>query len=215
MTSQKPSFIKKLFNLGKSLFVSGVLALLPLALTLSIFAFLFKTTQAWLNPIYNLLPEALKAIPGVEFVVVFAVIIAIGTIIKSFILRKLIDLFEWILGQVPLLKHVYFGIKQLLNAFGPKDDEHFKQVVLVEFPRRGSYSIGFVTNESSLHSPQKEAAEPEKRYFNVFVPHTPNPTTGFFIFVPSDECTPLDISRQEAMTLIISGGIIQPENWKK
>src|SRR5262249_46797328 len=103
----------------------------------------------------------------------------------------------------------YIGIKQLVQAFNPHDKQSFKQVVLIEFPRPGIYSIGFITSdvnpEISPHS--------DRRYYNVFVPTTPNPTTGFFFMVAQECVTIINISPKEAMALIISGGIIQPEQF--
>lgn len=197
----------------KSLFWSGFLTILPLALTLTLFAFLYRTVRSWIHHINWLIPPAFRDFPGSDFIVVILVILGIGAILKFFLLRTLIDFVENLFGRVPLLRQVYFGIKKLINAFGPKDKDHFQRVVLVEFPRKGTYSIGFLTNENATDFVGLVCNNqaPEKGYFNVFVPHTPNPTTGFFIVVPAEECIQTCLSRQEAMTMIISGGILVPE----
>ncbi len=210
------SLLRRFLDLIKSLFISGFLTLLPLALTVTLFAFLFRTAKSWFKPVYLILPDFLKAIPESELIVVFLLILAVGAILKFFILRFVVDMVEAGLGKVPLVRQVYFGIKQLISAFGPKDKQHFQQVVLVEFPRRGTYSVGFLTNEfPSELAPKNAHGEPHAIFYNIFVPHTPNPTTGFFILAPSHECITVPLTRQEAMTLIISGGIIQPDRFTK
>jgi uncharacterized membrane protein len=100
-------------------------------------------------------------------------------------------------------------VRQLLHAFNAQDGFTFKQVVLVEFPRRGIYSIGFVTSKLPAHM----NVEHESSYYGVYIPTTPNPATGFFVLVAQEECTVIDLTRQEAMALIMSGGIVQPERF--
>lgn len=214
MTKNKSAF-SRFLELLKSLFIGGLLALLPLALTLTFFAFVYRTIKNWFSPIYHILPIWLKAVPMSEFLVVIVAIIAVGAVLRFFLLRPLIEFIEKIFGKLPLVRQVYFGIKQLLNAFSPRDNQHFQKVVLVEFPRRGTYSLGFLTNQvPSELIPESESGEPVV-YYNVFVPHTPNPTTGFFMLIPAHECHVTPLTRQEAMTTIISGGIIQPERFTK
>lgn len=211
----KKTAFQKFYDSAKSLFISGFFALLPLAITFAIFAFLYRTAKSWCSPVFYILPLPLKTVPGVELIIVLLFIIGMGAILRFFIMKPLVEMFEGLLGKVPLVRQVYFGIKQLLGAFSPKDKNHFQHVVLVEFPRRGTFSLGFLTNE--LHSdisPKSESGSPAIRYFNVFVPHTPNPTTGFFIIVPEPECHQTPLTRQEAMAIIISGGIIQPDRFK-
>lgn len=211
MISTNTSLFKRIFNTLKSLFISGLLTLLPLALTVTLFAFLYRTVKSWLNPLYHLLPTALKSLPLSEFIVALTVILVVGVVLKLFLLRQIVEIVEHLFRQVPLVRQIYFGIKQLINAFGPKDAEHFQQVVLVQWPRHGTYSVGFLTNEVPSPLPP-QGNDPEKvEYYNVFVPHTPTPTSGFFMIVPAHECIKTDLTRQEAMTIVISGGIIQPE----
>ncbi|HBY05685.1 MAG: hypothetical protein UV38_C0001G0118 [candidate division TM6 bacterium GW2011_GWE2_42_60] len=207
---------QQLYDTIKSLFVSGFFALLPLAITFAIFAFLYRTAKTWCSPVFYILPSFLTNIPGVELFIVLLFIIGMGAVLKFFVIKPLIEILEGAFKKLPLVGQVYFGIKQLLGAFSPKDKNHFQRVVLVEFPRRGTFSLGFLTNE--LHSelsPKDANGNVTTTYFNVFVPHTPNPTTGFFIIVPEQECHEIPLTRQEAMTIIISGGIIQPDRFKK
>lgn len=189
-----------------SLFLKGFLALLPITLTIGLLTFTFKKLKGWLHPIYELEPAFLKAIPFSEFLLTFFVILAMGFILNSFILQSIWDTFENLLGKIPIIRPIYNGIKQLVQALNPDDNSNFKQVVLVEFPKRGVYTVGFVTSEFATYLSPNQA----ESYFTVFVPTTPNPTSGFFLVVNKNDAQILNMSRQEAMTMIISGGTIQP-----
>lgn len=189
-----------------SLFLKGFLALLPITLTIGLLTFTFKKLKGWLHPIYELEPAFLKAIPFSEFLLTFSVILLMGFILNSFILQSLWDAFENLVSKIPIIRPIYNGIKQLVQALNPDDNSNFKQVVLVEFPHKGTYTVGFVTNELT----NQLSPDPSSGYYTVFVPTTPNPTSGFFFMVQKDQAKILNITRQEAMTFIISGGTIQP-----
>lgn len=130
-----------------SIFLKGLLTILPLALTLAIINFSFKFLKSWLRPIYELEPEYLKAIPFSEFLLTFFVVVIIGVFLNIFVLHSLVGAFESLIGKIPLIRPIYIGIKQLVQAFNPHDQQSFKHVVLIEFPRPGIYSIGFMTSE--------------------------------------------------------------------
>ena len=203
--------LKQIFYFVWSIFLKGLLAILPITLTIAIFNLSFKILKGWLRPIYQLEPAYLKAIPFSEFLLTFFVILAIGTILNIFVLRVFWATFEKLIGKIPLVRPLYAGIKQLVQAFNPHDSVSFKHVVLIEFPRKGIYSIGFMTSEAPLElSPNKQIM-----YYNVFLPTTPNPTAGFFLIVPKEEVQITTLSRQEAMALIISGGMIQPDRFNQ
>lgn len=193
-----------------SLFLSGLLTILPLTLTLALFSVSFKLITGWLSPIQQYIPTYItKTVPYAEVIIAIGVVFLIGTILKLFVLNTLIHTIErWII-RLPLVRPVYSGIKQLIHAFSIQDKISFKRVVLIEFPRSGIYSVGFLTNELS----SEIAPHQNERYFNVFIPTTPNPTTGFFIIVKEAEVTIINLTRQEAMAMIISGGIIQPDRF--
>lgn len=162
-------------------------------------------------PIYKSEPQFLQEIPHSEVILVILFILLVG-LISHFLLFSLFwKLLEKTVERVPLLRPVYFGIKQLIGAFTVKDKGTVQQVVFVEFPRKDIYSVGFLT--SSL--PEEIAPTKDIVYYSVFIPATPNPTTGFYVVVPKHDCIIADMTKQEAMSLIISGGIIQPERFKK
>lgn len=193
-----------------SLFLKGLLALLPIALTFIVIRFCLTVTKNWLDSIHPYLPTWIPPIPYIELVVVIVFIFAVGIILHSFFIEQILNYLESIIAKIPLVKSIYVSSKQLVNAFGSQDQGSFKQVVLVEFPRKDSYSIGFLTGQF----PSPLAPHHDIPFFSVFVPATPNPTSGFYLIVPESAFTIINLTRQEAMALIISGGIIVPDRLK-
>lgn len=208
---QKKYFFTKLFDYFKNSFLQGLLTVLPITLTLALFAFFFRLLKGWLAPIYFLEPEYLQQIPHSEIFLVILFILVIGAIFKTFFIRSFLHFVETIFFRIPLMNPVYSGIKQLVQAFTVPEKLTFKQVVLVEFPRQGIFSIGFLTSQV----PQEIAPAKHKKFYNVFIPTTPNPTTGFLVVVSEGDYQVVNMTRQEAMSLIISGGIIQPDRFIK
>lgn len=201
----------------RSIFISGLLTILPLALTIALFTFTFRIIESWVYPLTALLPKQIYSVPvdGVIseillFSLMFIVIMLIGSILQFLLLKKIVDGVESLFGKIPLVRQVYFGIKQLLQAFNPENDVAFQRVALIEFPRAGVYSLGFIMGELA----SELTPNPQKTYLNVFIPNTPNPTSGYYVIVPQEECLVTTLKRQEAMTIIISGGIITPERFR-
>jgi uncharacterized membrane protein len=211
------SLLQKTFDGIKSLFLGGLFTLLPIALTIAFFTFTLRLIQSWFNPIYLIVPTYLRTIPYVEIMVVLVTIFIVGAIVKFLLLQPLIEAIEkYFVGRIPLIRPVYFGIKQLIRAFGPQDTEHFQKVILIEFPRSGVYSIGFLTTTVATEiAPCKPGQEGCPTYFGVFIPNTPNPTTGYYVIAEEKDLQYVNLTRQEAMTIVISGGIIQPERLEK
>lgn len=204
------SFLKLLDTI-KSIFLNGLFTLLPLTITIALFSFSYKLTKSWLMPIYHREPKFLQEIPHSEFILVIIFIVLVGLISRFFLIHQIWKLFEGTVGRIPILRPIYFGIKQLVDAFSGKNKASFQKVVLVEFPRKGVYSMGFQTSALATEIAPNET----QIYYSVFIPATPNPTTGFYVIVPEQECQIVDLTKQEAMSLIVSGGIIQPERFKK
>ena len=215
MNNNQSNFHRALSEL-KSIFVSGLFTLLPLALTIALFGFAFRIIHAWSRPLYMILPCGLKNIPHSEIVVILIVILLIGAILKYLLLHPLVDFIERkLFGNIPIVRQVYFGIKQLLEVVNPKEgtEDQFQRVVLVEFPRPGMYCIGLVTSLASPIMIPGVTDQVTRTYYNIFVPTTPNPTTGFFFIIAEDECKATTLTRHEAMALVISGGILQPDRF--
>ena len=201
--------IMHIFSTIWSLFLSGLFTILPITLTIVIFSITFKLIKGWLEPLHRLNLPILNWIPHFEIVIVLIMIFIIGALVQIFILRTLIEHIESYIAHLPLVRTVYGGIKQLVKAFSSQDKVTFKQVIMIEFPLENVYSIGFLTAET----PHILAPESGIKYFNVFVPTTPNPTTGFFVLVPEHKIKITQLTRQEAMSMVISGGIICPDRF--
>lgn len=206
------STIKKGIKFIWSLFMNGLLTLLPIAITVGVVSFflgLLKKFFAPLRAFKNAIPY-LGKIPHAEFIIGIGLIFAAGIFLRSFVIRYVFGMLESIVSHVPLVRLVYRSVKQLVSAFSPDDTHSFRQVVLVEFPRPGIYSIGFQTTKLSPDI----APDKDRQYYNVFLPTTPNPTTGYFLIVREGDFRVVDLTTQEAMALIISGGIVQPDRCK-
>jgi len=211
MASQKQNIVTRFFLYIWSLFLTGLIAILPLTLTIALFSVSFRILRSWLEPLKQFRPPFIEALPYDEFIFAIIIIIVAGTLYNIFILRPIIHAIENLFFKIPLVRPVYTGIKKLVEAFGFQDKITFKKVVLVEFPRHGVYSIGFLTSELS----PELAPDKTKKFFNIFIPTTPNPTSGFLVVVPEESLIKININPQEAMAMVISGGIINPEIMKE
>lgn len=208
------SFFKKIIHSMWSLFLSGLFTLLPLILTIALFNFTIKFIVRWIDKWFGPVLAKLqlpyfKITPYSEIILLLVVIFIVGVITKIFILKRIIHIIEELIFKIPLVRPVYSGMKQLVQAFSVQEKHTFKRVVIVEFPRLDMFSVGFLTSEIS----PEVAPHAHERYFSVFIPTTPNPTTGFFIIVSEKHIQNTNLTHQEAMTMIISGGIIQPDRF--
>lgn len=200
--------------IGRSwlLFANGLLTLLPIVITFSLFSLIFSLIKTWLSPL-KIISNAplLDNIPHSEILLALGIIFISGILFKSLVAKSFVELFEYFINRMPLIRTVYSGVKQLVHAFSPNDHNSFQKIVILEFPRSGLYSIGFLTSKVVQElSPEADAA-----YFNIFLPTTPNPTTGYFVMVKETDFKVIDLTTQEAMALIISGGIVQPKRFNK
>ncbi len=197
----KTSLKKSIFAKLRNNFIAGVVVLIPIGITLYLTLFIIKITgkviPKEINP-NNYLPID---IPGVEILTAIIVITFIGWLSLSFLGKKFFDLFNSILKKIPILRTIYSAIGQMTESF-TKTDNKQKSVVLLEYPRKGVWAVGFATkeNEGLIKDKIKEDL------VNVFVPTTPNPTSGFLLLVPKKELIFLDISFEQASKFIVSAG---------
>jgi len=145
-------------------------------------------------------------IPGVEIITSIILITLIGFLSLSFIGKKLLDLFNNILRRIPILRTIYSAIGQMTETF-TKNDNKKKNVVLVEYPRKGSWAVGFATKDNTGEITNKT----NRKLVNVFVPTTPNPTSGFLLMFPKEEVIYLDLTFEEASKFIVSAGTSNPD----
>jgi len=186
--------------------ISGLLVLVPLVITWFIVQFLYNISVGALVPILDAfavrLPDYVK--PVIAFAVVIGVIYVAGLLAGNYAGRKVIALGEALLQRIPIVKTVYSASKQVVDTFTLKDKEGFKRVALIEYPRPGIYALGFVTGDI--------VGLDGLAWYKVFVPTTPNPTSGFLEIVPSNQAILLDMSVEDAVKVIMSGGILSPES---
>lgn len=201
---------KTLGSALRNYLITGILIMLPLVVTVWVLVAVFRAVDgslgavlAWIIGVFT--GEPLR-IPGAGFVLTTVVLLLIGMIATNVFGRRLVVFAEGILLKFPLVRPVYAGVKQIIDAFNV-DKGSFREVVLIEYPRPGMYALGFVTNESA----GELAARIERAAKVVFVPTVPNPTSGFALVVPEEEVTPLDMSPEDAFKLLLSGGLVMPE----
>ena len=185
----------------RNYFIAGIVVLIPIGITVYITLFLIaissKIIPKEINP-NHYLPYN---VPGLEIVIALFLITMIGWLSLSFLGKKLLAIFENILKKIPILRTIYSAIGQMTETF-TKNETGKKNVVLVEYPRKGTWAVGFATKENSGQISKKT----NQKLINVFVPTTPNPTSGFLLMFPKDEVIYLDLTFEEASKFIVSAG---------
>ena len=195
----------------KTNLIAGLLFLTPVAATFYFLKFLIN----WIDKITKIIPPQYRPenllpfpVPGTGIIILFCILFITGFLVRNYIGRKLVSVWENIISRIPLINKIYVSIKQLLETIISGTGKDFKRVVLVEFPRTGIYSLAYVTGVA-VGELQKKT---NKKVINVYVPTTPNPTSGYYLVVPEDEVIPLEMSVEDSFKLLISGGIINPES---
>ena len=199
---------KKSFTLIlRNYFITGVVVLIPIGFTLYLTKFIIgissKIIPQNINP-NNYLPYA---IPGMEIVIAVIFITIVGGLSLSFLGKRILKLIDDLFKRIPFLRTIYSAILQMTESFSNKENDK-KSVVLVEYPRKGVWAVGFATKENKGEMANKT----NKRLINVFVPTTPNPTSGFLLMFPVDDVIHLDMSFEEASKFIVSAGTSNSNN---
>ena len=191
----------------RNYFIAGIVVLVPIGITLYLTRFFISISS-------KLIPNELNpnsylpfAIPGLEILLAIIFITIIGSLSLSFIGKKILKIFNDILKRIPILRTIYSAIGQMTETLAPKKGSK-KSVVLVEYPRKGSWAVGFATKENDGEISKKTNTE----LVNVFVPTTPNPTSGFLLMFPKSEIIYLDMTFEEASKFIVSAGTSDPKN---
>ncbi len=186
-------------------FIAGVVVLIPIGITIYFTLFIVSISSKILPKEINPNHYLPYDIPGVEIIIAVALITLIGWVSLSFIGKRLLDLLNKVLKRIPILRTIYSAIVQMTETFTKGDDKK-KSVVLVEYPRKGSWAVGFATKENS----GEIANRTKKDLVNVFVPTTPNPTSGFLLMFPKEDVIYLDLTFEEASKFIVSAGTSNP-----
>lgn len=195
-------------------FIAGLLVWLPLAATVLVIKLvidLLDTTLLLLPPEWR--PEALLgfSIPGFGVVLAVTLLIITGMLAANFFGRAIVKGWESLLGRIPLVNTIYTGVKQVSKTLLSSEGKSFRKVVLTEYPRKGIWSMGFLASDG-LEAAKKTAGE---ELISVFIPTTPNPTSGFIVMIPKQDVTELDMSVEDGFKFIISMGVVVPENTAK
>ena len=198
---ENKSIKKSIFSRLRNYFITGIVVLIPIGITLYLTLFFIRISG-------NIIPKEINPnnylpfnIPGVEIFIALFFITLIGWISLSFLGKKFFELFNNILKKIPILRTIYSAIGQMTESFTKKDNNQ-KSVVLLEYPRKGIWAVGFATKENKGIIKDKVNEE----LINVFVPTTPNPTSGFLLMIPKKDLIYLDITFEQASKFIVSAG---------
>lgn len=200
-----PNMQKSFWAETRTTFVRGAAIIMPLALTIWFFIALWRAIDGILSPVFEAWLG--RAIPGLGFVSMIVLVLIVGLLTRNLLGRLFVGWFENLLRSIPFVRSVYGAIKDLANAFslGGKG-KTFREVVLLQYPRTGLYTVAFVTNELTYRGADGGAME----LVNLYIPNPPNPTSGVLILAPKREVVHLDLSIEEGLKLVLSGGIVTP-----
>ncbi|MEP0945183.1 MAG: DUF502 domain-containing protein [Rhizobiaceae bacterium] len=206
----KPHYVTRLRNY----FFTGLVICAPLAITVYLTWTLIEWVDGWVKPylpdLYN--PDSYLpfTIPGFGVLVAVFIITTVGFLTANLIGRSIISYGESLLARMPLVRNIYSALKQIFETVFREDSDSFQSVVLVEYPRKGLWALAFVATDT-LGEVQARLDQPAGATVSVFLPTTPNPTSGFLLFVPAVDVIPLDMGVEEAAKLVISAGLVAPE----
>ena len=191
----------------RNYFITGIVVLVPIGITLYLTKFFIQISSKIIPNEINPNSYLPFAIPGIEILLSIILITIIGGLSLSFIGKKVLQIFNDILKRIPILRTIYSAIGQMAETLAPNKSSR-KSVVLIEYPRKGSWAVGFATKENKGEISKKT----NKELINVFVPTTPNPTSGFLLMFPKDEVVYLDMTFEEASKFIVSAGTSDKQN---
>ena len=185
----------------------GLAIVIPAFITIWVIQILFSFIDGFASPFYRYIG---LNIPALGFVTAIILIFLVGYYSRNLTVKFTIRAMERVFMNIPLAKSIYAGARELINAFSPENEGRtFKEVCMIEYPRKGFYSIGFVTNEMSF----RESESKTRSLTNVYIPLPPNPTTGMLALVPSEDVIPLNVTVEQGMKLILSAGIVSPDDF--
>ena len=196
-------------SIVRGYFLAGLLVIVPLGAVIFVISAILRLMDRALGVIPpKFHPEAYLPfkIPGLGLALFIALVLVTGVLVKNYIGRRVVDFGEYMVSKIPLVRPLYGAIKQLILAIFGDTHDAFKRVVLVEYPRRGVYSLAFVTAQTTGEIQEQMGT----KTLSIFLPTTPNPTSGFFLVLPEEDTIPLSMSVEEAFKLLISGGVVEP-----
>lgn len=203
----------KVFSWLKSIvrgyFLAGLLVIVPLGITFFVISAILKLMDRVLVMIpakFHFHTSLPFKIPGLGLILFIILVLITGILVKNYFGRRIVDIGEYILSKIPLVRPIYVAAKQVIQAMFGDSQDAFKRVVLIEYPRKDIYGLAFVTGVARGELVKKK----DQQMINVFVPTTPNPTSGFYLIVPEEDTIPLSMTVEDAFKLLISGGVVEP-----
>ena len=203
----KKSKRKSLGLILRNYFITGVVVLIPIGFTLYLSKFLISLSSKIIPQNINPNSYLPYSIPGIEIMISILFITIVGGLSLSFFGKKILKFIDDLFKRIPLLRTIYTAISQMTETFSNKDSDK-KSVVLIEYPRKGVWAVGFATKENT----GEMAVKTKQKLINVFVPTTPNPTSGFLLMFPIDDVIYLDMTFEEASKFIVSAGTSSGKN---
>lgn len=191
----------------KEYFLTGVLVLIPAVVTLWVLKAVLDFVDGFFAGLpLEYQPQTYVPVPGVGILVTAVLVLVVGAFARNYLGRVTYYYGDAMMSRVPLLSSVYKGVKQMLGTVVSSPSQNFSKVVLIEYPRKGVYTIAFLTG-AARGEIQTIA---QRRMFNVFVPTSPNPTSGYLLILPEEDIVPLKMTVEDAFKLVISGGMVNP-----
>jgi uncharacterized membrane protein len=201
----------------RSYFLTGLIVVGPVAITIYVVWWFITLVDAWVKPIIppQYLPEHYLpfSVPGVGLILGISGVMLVGALTANLFGRTLVSYSEMMLARMPIVRSVYRTLKQIFETVLSKNGGSFKRVGLIEFPRKGIYAIVFLAGEPPLEVDEKIGNG--SPMITVFMPNGPNPTTGFIVFVQASEVIPLDMSVEDAAKLVVSAGLVGPDQQER
>ena len=182
-------------------FIAGIIVTIPIGVTVWLVIWIFTSIDGILQPAVSSILG--RTIPGLGFVILIVLVYLVGVMASNFVTRRLVNYGQSLLSRIPIVRPIYSSIKQIADSFSASGKAGFKQVVIAEDPMKGTRTIGFVTNES--------LDKAGNRLFYIFIPTTPNPTSGFLQIVKEEDVIQVDTSVDDAMKMVVSAGKVLPE----
>ncbi|MFC1478352.1 DUF502 domain-containing protein [Candidatus Margulisiibacteriota bacterium] len=202
--AQDETFLRKLRNL----FLTGLAIIFPIVATVWVLITLFNMVDGILGSI--IYPMIGIKVPGLGFISTFLFVIWIGSLTRNIIGNAILSKLEQLIERMPLVKNIYNPARQLVKTFSSTGKASFRKVVMVEYPRKDMWALGFLTNEEGYKGLRTDGREMGQNWVCIFLPTSPNPTSGYFVMVPRKDIKILDITVEQGVRMIISGGVITP-----
>ncbi len=204
------SFFGRIRKFLKVNLLAGLLFLAPIIATFLI----LKVAIGWLDQILLIIPHQYRPenflpfpVPGLGLIVLVLLLILSGVFVRNYLGKKLVFVWERVVEHIPIVNKIYTAVKQLVDTIAKGTNQEFQRVVLIEYPRQNLYALAYITGVAMGELQDKT----HKQMLNVYVPTTPNPTSGFYLMVPEEDVIPLDMSVEESFKLLMSGGILTPD----